>query len=132
MKKIFKISSIVVLAVATVCLQACKDNELSTDQYEGFSLAAFGPNPVMRGATLSFYGSHLENVTEVILPENVSVTDIEVVKSGVPSEIRIQLPDDGIVEGLVKLMAKDGSILSTKSCKQSSIDYISCNVSFIS
>jgi len=114
MKKIFRISAIVVAALTLFGATGCKHSELDTDQYAGTSLADYGPNPVMRGGTLTFYGSGLESVTEVIFPDGISVTSIEVVKSGNPSEIRVAVPQ-GAAVGKVQLVTSGGTTLTTKS-----------------
>ena len=113
MKKIFSIFA--VLATLTLVLSGCQGEEVNTDQYEGTSLASYGPNPVMRGGYLTFYGANLDKVVEAIFPEGVSSTDIEVIKSGNPSEIRVKVPADGVVEGKVQLVTSDGKTLTTKS-----------------
>jgi len=114
MKRIFNIFA--VAALASLALVGCKKaTELDTNQYEGTSLASYGPNPVMRGGTLTFYGANLDKVVKAIIPDGVEVTDIEVVKSGNPSEIRVKLPVDGIEPGKVTLLTSDGTSLTTKS-----------------
>lgn len=112
MKKLISILSLGILLFA-----GCQTEELDTNQYSDtrVKLVSFGPNPVMRGATLCFYGSNLDKVTSVEVPGIDAITEIEVVKSGNPSEIRIQLPKDGTTVGVVKLTASDGTVLTTQS-----------------
>ena len=113
MKRIINILSIGILLLA-----GCQGmQELDTNQYSdnAVKLVSFGPNPVMRGATLSFYGSNLDKVTKVEVPGVDAITSIEVVKSGNPSEIRVQLPADGTTIGVVTLTASDGTVLTTQS-----------------
>jgi len=114
MKKIFRISAILAATITFFGMTGCKSSELDTDQYAGTSLADYGPNPVMRGGTLTFYGSNLESVTEVIFPDGISVTSIEVVSSGNPSEIRVSVPQ-GAAVGKVQLVTSSGTTLTTKS-----------------
>ncbi len=61
-----------------------------------FCIEAFGPNPVVRGETLQFVGQKLNQVTSVILPENVQISSSEFIDftSGsfsvtVPSECEV-------------------------------------------
>jgi hypothetical protein len=97
-------------------LTACSKDDLGTDQYKGgVSLNVYGPTPVMRGGTLRFLGSNLDQVREVIIPQGISITSIEVVKSGVPSEIRVAIPKDGPVPGLVTLVTNTDQRITTKT-----------------
>lgn len=97
-------------------ISACGEDDLSTNQYSGgVSLNVFGPSPVVRGGTLRFMGSNLDQVVEVQIPGVSAITDIEVVKSGIPSEIRVQVPKDGPEVGYVTLVTSDGKTLTTES-----------------
>ena len=89
MKKILKYSLLAALGLLMAATTGCKKSELDTDQFNGFSLAAIAPNPVMRGGELRLVGGGLENATAVQFAGGVSVTDITVVKSGAQSEIRV-------------------------------------------
>jgi hypothetical protein len=115
MKKIFSLISIVSLAL--LVFNGCQVEELSTDQYSGSEvrLVAFGPNPVMRGGALTFYGSNLDRIVEVTVPGVDPITTIQIFKSGNPSEIRVKLPDDGTTIGKVSLKTSDGKILETQN-----------------
>ena len=117
MKKIFNISVLLSACLLLAGISACSNDELNTDQYPDKStkLASYGPNPVMRGATLRFFGSNLQNVKEVQVPGIDAITDIEVVTSGSPSEIRVQLPNDGEEIGNVVLITSDGKQFTTQT-----------------
>ena len=117
MKKLNNIFTLLVVALAGLSLTACSNNDLDTDQYtDGVSLGAFGPSPVLRGGTLYFYGSNLNQITEVILPGQTSpVTDIKVLESGRHSKISIMVPTEGGTEGKVTLKANDGTKITTAS-----------------
>ena len=116
MKKIFSISAILAACVLALGLSGCSSKELDTDQYsdKDVKLASFGPNPVMRGATLRFFGSNLDRIVEVSVPGLDPITDIEVVTSGNPSEIRIQLPAEGAQVGKISLKSSDGKVFTTQ------------------
>ena len=109
-------------AILTMCLMltgvvsftACSNNDLDTTQFaSGVSLNVYGPTPVMRGGTLRFIGSNLDQISQVEIPGVSPITSIEVVKAGVPSEIRVVVPHDGPKPGLVKLTTKSGDIITT-------------------
>jgi hypothetical protein len=114
MKKILKYSLLAVLGFVLAANTGCKKSELDTDQFNGFSLAAVSPNPVMRGAELRMVGAGLENVTEVRMAGDVTITDITVVKSGAQSEIRVMVPLEGPEVGKVTVVSNDGRSASTR------------------
>ncbi|MCQ2115528.1 MAG: hypothetical protein MJZ07_04935 [Bacteroidales bacterium] len=116
MNKILKLSALFCAAVLTVV--SCQE-ELDTAQYSStaVTLASFGPNPAMRGSTVTFYGSNLDKVTEVNVPgmEPITGSAIEVVESGKTSQIRIVLDIEAPEVGYVTLKTSDGKELKTKS-----------------
>ena len=114
MKKIKNIFALAVIALAGLSLTGCSNDDLDTNQYQGgVSLNVYGPSPVMRGGQLRFLGSNLDQVREVILPEKISITNIDVVQSGVPSEIRITVPKDGPLPGKVILVTNTDQRIET-------------------
>lgn len=116
MKKINNIFTLLVMALMGLSLAACSNDDLDTNQYQGgVSLNAFGPSPVMRGGQLRFIGSNLDQIREVRIPGVDAITTIEVVKAGVPSEIRVTVPHDGPEVGNVVLVANNDEEITTKS-----------------
>ena len=117
MKKIYSLYTLLVMALVGLSLTACSnDDDLNTNQYRGgVALNVYGPSPVMRGGQLRFLGSNLDQVSEVIIPDGISVTNIQVVQAGVPSEIRVTVPKDGPVPGLVTLVTNTGQRITTKT-----------------
>ena len=121
MKKLKNIFSLLVIALVGLSLTACSNDDLGTNQYQGgVSLNAYGPNPVMRGGQLRFVGSNLDQIASITIPGVGEITNIEVIKSGVPSEIRITVPKDGPKVGYVTLKTKTDQTITTKS----QIEYI--------
>ena len=121
MKKIKNIFTLLVVALVGLSLTACSKDDLGTNQYQGgVSLNAYGPNPVMRGGQLRFVGSNLDQIASITIPGVGEITNIEVVKSGVPSEIRITVPKDGPEVGYVTLKTKTDQTITTKT----QIEYI--------
>ncbi len=95
-------------------LTSCSDDDLKTGQYGGgVQLNVFGPSPVMRGGTLRFIGSNLDQINQVLIPGVSPITNIEVVRSGVPSEIRVTVPKDGPEPGIVTLVTKTDQTIKT-------------------
>lgn len=117
MKNIIKISAIAFAAALILGITGCQKVALSTAQYsdDAVTLASYGPNPVMRGGQLRFFGSNLQEIVEVNVPGVAPITSIEVVNSGKVSEIRVTLPVEGPEVGIVSLKAKDGAVYKTKS-----------------
>ncbi len=116
MKNKYKLMIALLACLMAFGFSACDNDDLDTNQYEGgVSLNVFGPCPVVRGGTLRFLGSNLNKVTEVHIPGVSAITDIEVLQSGVPSEIRVQVPKDGPEVGIVTLVTSDGTEIQTKT-----------------
>ncbi len=112
MKNIFRIS---ILFAALTCMVACGNEELDTAQYSSSQvrLVSYGPNPVMRGGALTFIGSNLDKIVEVDVPGVDPISQIEVVKSGIQSEIRVVLPAEGPEVGVIVLKASNGKTFTT-------------------
>ena len=114
MKNFKNIFALAVIALAGLSLTGCSNDDLDTNQYQGgVSLNVYGPSPVMRGGQLRFLGSNLDQVREVILPEKISITNIDVVKAGIPSEIRVTVPKDGPLPGKVILVTNTDQRIET-------------------
>ena len=81
---------------------ACSKDELDTDIFksEQVTLIAYGPNPALRGQNMTFVGTNLNKISKVILPNNIEITEIEVVNDKL---IKVIVPQ-ATVEGLVKLI----------------------------
>lgn len=116
MKKIKNILALLMVALMGLSLTACSEDDLDTNQYQkGVHLNVYGPQPVMRGGQLRFLGSNLDQIAQVLIPGCEPITNIEVVKAGFPSEIRITLPKDGPEPGLVTLITKTDERITTKT-----------------
>lgn len=102
------------MLVSSVVLTACSEEDVNTDQYQqGVHLNVYGPSPVMRGGELRFLGSNLDQVAQVIIPGVDPITNIQVVKAGVPSEIRVTVPHDGPEPGVVTLVTRTDEKITT-------------------
>ncbi len=116
MKNFKNIFTLLVIALAGLSLTACSSEDLDTNQYQGgVSLNVYGPSPVMRGGQLRFLGSNLDQIKQVIIPENISITNIEVIQAGIPSEIRVTVPKDGPMPGKIVLVTNTDQRIETKT-----------------
>ena len=108
--------TLLVMVLSGLLLTSCSEDDLVTNQYQkGVALNVFGPSPVVRGGTLRFLGSNLDQVAQVIIPGVDPITNIEVVQAGIPSEIRVVVPKDGPEIGKIQLIDKTGKVLTTQT-----------------
>ena len=116
MKKIKNILALLVVALMGLSLTACSEDDLDTNQYQqGVHLNVYGPQPVMRGGQLRFLGSNLDQIAQIQIPGCEPITNIEVVKAGIPSEIKITVPKDGPEVGYLTLTSKTDEKITTKT-----------------
>lgn len=90
-----------------ILFTACQkdDDEAVPD---GVQLLSFGPSPALRGDELRFIGHNLDQVTAIVLPQNVRVTSFNTQSA---TEMTITIPE-ATVNGLVILETPDGNITS--------------------
>lgn len=117
MKKISKIFAMLVVALVGLSLTACSDgDDLSTDQYgNDISLQSFGPCPVLRGGTLYFYGTNLDQIESINLPGADPITAYEILQSGYNSKISIQVPAEKCETGQIVLKTMKGGEITSVS-----------------
>lgn len=117
MKKISNIFAMLVVALVGLSLTACSDGDnLSTDQYgNDISLQSFGPCPVLRGGTLYFYGTNLDQIESINLPGADPITAYEILQSGYNSKISIQVPAEKCEPGQIVLKTKKGGEITSVS-----------------
>ena len=117
MKKISNIFAMLVVALVGLSLTACSDgDDLSTDQYgNDISLQSFGPCPVLRGGTLYFYGTNLDQIESINLPGADPITAYEILQSGKQSNISIQVPAEKCEPGQIVLKTKKGGEITSVS-----------------
>ena len=117
MKKISNIFAMLVVALVGLSLTACSDgDDLSTDQYgNDISLQSFGPCPVLRGGTLYFYGTNLDQIESINLPGADPITAYEILQSGKQSKTSIQVPAEKCEPGQIVLKTKKGGEITSVS-----------------
>ncbi len=101
---IYRALALVCLLTTAISFTACQTDDASSGST--VQLYAFGPTPVLRGDDIIFLGESLDKVTEIILPDNISITDITVEGS---EKISITVPQEATV-GYVTLNFPGGSI----------------------
>ena len=106
-----------VVALVGLSLTASSDgDDLSTDQYgNDISLQSFGPCPVLRGGTLYFYGTNLDQIESINLPGADPITAYEILQSGYNSKISIQVPAEKCEPGQIVLKTKKGGEITSVS-----------------
>ena len=114
MKKYYNIFMMLVIALMGLSLTGCSNDDLNTDQYgNDITLQSFGPCPVLRGGTLHFVGSNLDQISEIDLPGADPITQYQVLKSGRESEITIQVPTEKCTTGTVTLKTAKGGVITS-------------------
>lgn len=115
MKTIYRFFLVLTAMLAGWSLTSCSNDDLSTNQFtDGFSLNAYGPNPCTRGGVIRFIGSNLDRTASITIPGVDPITNFEVKRSGIPSEIWVTIPKDGPQPGFITLTAKDGTTITTQ------------------
>jgi hypothetical protein len=104
-----KILKLIGLGLMTTFIAVCSSCS-SDDMVIAPKLAAFGPNPALRGSTLTFTGTHLDQVVKVTFPNNVDVTEIEVVSD---EKIKVTVPQSA-QPGTITLTLDDGKTIVTR------------------
>lgn len=91
--------SVLILKGFTSCKEQVDDGKVQ--------LEAFGPSPALRGGELRFIGKNMHKVSEIVLPENISVKEISKISD---SEIRILIPKETTGGNRVILKTPHGDI----------------------
>ncbi|MEQ8554960.1 MAG: IPT/TIG domain-containing protein [Cyclobacteriaceae bacterium] len=100
-----KISFLLMLLVVGGIMTACNDDEDNAS--DEIVLLSYGPSPILRGDEMKFIGRNLDQVTSIVFPDEVEVTDFVSKESGkivlvvpeaaVPGDIIIKTPQGDIV-----------------------------------
>lgn len=104
LKNFISASLLMLAAIAISC-----DDDDDDGVGAAVELRSFGPS-VLRGGELRFIGTNLDQVTAIILPENVEIPASSF-KSQTSTAITLDVPDEA-VEGLVTLRTPDADIIS--------------------
>ncbi|MFV0592186.1 MAG: IPT/TIG domain-containing protein [Draconibacterium sp.] len=96
----------ITLATTALLFTSCDDDD--DDGISGVLLESFGPMPIARGAELRFIGINMDQVTSVVLPSNIEITDFNEKSSEL---ITLTVPQNA-VPGIVTLKTPDGDIIT--------------------
>lgn len=96
------------LIIIPALFVACSDDDDDNNNGGVPLLEAYGPSPALRGSQLTFIGKNLDKVSKVILPDNIEITDIEVVSN---EQIKVTIPQNAGV-GYVKLVSGSAELTS--------------------
>jgi len=103
LKKYFlPLSLLVFFSASLLMVESCKKDDPETL----VELQSFGPSPALRGGDIRFIGKNLDQVTAIVLADNVEVTTF---KSKTATEIVLTVPT-ATVDGIVRLKTPQGDI----------------------
>lgn len=96
------------LLAISIFVISCGDDEDPEEQMDSnkIELLSFGPSPALLGGELIFIGRNLDLVTEIVLPQNIGITNFN---SKAADRLSITVPD-ATVEGYVVLKTPQGDI----------------------
>jgi hypothetical protein len=106
MKKFNILSALLFLSLlsASIIYTSCsKDDDKNSSE---IVLQSWGPSPALRGGEMKFIGNNLDQVTEVILPNSISVTTFKI---KTPELLVIDVPE-GTMPGMIVLKTPQGDI----------------------
>lgn len=111
MKNIFKYTmqslALLFLLAGLTFIYSCEEDEENSNVIQ---LNSFGPSPALRGGELMFIGRNLDQVTAIVLPDNVEITNF---KTKTSTMVVIDVPEETL-DGFVVLKTPQGDI-TTKS-----------------
>lgn len=95
MKNIFRFFGALLTLVFTVSLTGCVEEQLESADV-GLHVKVFFPSKVVAGQPMTINGSGFSDVTEIVFPGDVTVTDFEIVSNDM---IRVKAPSGLPAEG---------------------------------
>jgi hypothetical protein len=104
----YKFFLLALLFVTSSMIMSCGDDEGGEEEIDTtkIELLSFGPSPVLRGGELLFIGRNLDQVTSVVLPDNISITSFN---SKTATRFSIIVPE-ATIDGFVTLKTPQGDI----------------------
>ena len=96
MKNIFKFFGAFLTVVLSAALTGCLPEEQLESENLGLHIKVFSPTKVVAGQPMTINGSGFTEVTEIVFPDGVSVTDFKIVSNDM---IRVNAPKGILAEG---------------------------------
>ena len=96
MKNIFKFFGAFLTVALSAALTGCMPEEQLETADLGLHIKVFSPTKVVAGQPMTINGSGFSDVTEIVFPDGVSVTDFEIVSNDM---IRVKAPKGILAEG---------------------------------
>ena len=100
-----KITFLLILLLVGGAMISCNDDEDNAS--DEIVLLSYGPSPILRGDEMKFIGRNLDQVTSIVFPDEVEVTDFVSKESGkivlvvpeaaIPGDILIKTPQGDII-----------------------------------
>jgi len=105
MNKLYKVFTLLVVALIGLSLTGCSEDNLDTNPYNksGVNLVAFGPSPILRTQEIRITGTNLTSVTQVVFPGDGATVDKSAFNKVDDRDIYVNVPDAS-VPGQIKLM----------------------------
>ncbi len=94
-----------IVALAALALGSCQDGPVGGDETSGLAIKVYSPVKVLPGQVVTINGTRLDEVTEVLFPGGVSVTDITRLGDG---QISVVTPT-GVSEGELSVVSPDAT-----------------------
>ena len=96
MKKLFTYFGVLLSVALMCCISACVKEKGGESANLGLGIKVFSPTKVVAGSSVSITGSGFTDATEVVFPDNVVVTNFQIVSDGM---IRVKVPAGVSPEG---------------------------------
>ena len=113
MNKLYKVFSLLVVALVGLSLTGCSEDDLDTNPYSksGVNIVAFGPSPILRTNEIRITGTNLGGVTKVVFPGD-AVVEKSAFNKVDAQNIYVNVPDES-VPGQIKLMVGNDTVATS-------------------
>lgn len=112
MKHLFRYLNIATLFIAlSAVFAACTDNDDLDNGNLGLNIKVFAPTVVVPGTPMTINGSGFGDVTEIIFPGDITVTDFEIITAEM---IRVNAPEGLSQAGTIKVVNEAGEMAESR------------------
>ena len=115
MNKLYKVFTLLVVALVGLSLTGCSEDDLDTNPYSksGVNIVGFGPSPILRTHEIRITGTNFSKVTGVAFPGN-AVVERAAFNSSDAQNIYVNVPDES-VPGKIRLVAGSDTLATSTS-----------------